>query len=310
VAKPIGALCPTRHIVKITGGPEAVDFDFVKKDILCFEDKGGVRLFGFKGSSSVNYSYEVADTQGIVRVGTITQFQVKDTVDILGFDKGVYAIRLYQDQSATSGCATPITSDNKPFILTRPPSTLDTLAVYQNRIVNGIDRMTTYPDARTARMLIDIKESGEPSYQVKLELTDPVNSSQRWSIDWTDVPTVNARPEFQADTLYAGVYKLSIRDARGCVKSYDITIDANTAIWIPNVFTPNGDTSNDTFFIRNLPSGSKLTITNRWGNQVFSSDNYDGSWNGGAESDGVYYYRLLVGSQVYNGWVEIMRGSR
>ena len=315
VAKPVGALCPTRHQVTITGGPEAVDFDFVSNDVLCLGDNGGVRLFGFKGSSTVSYSYEVSDTQGIVKSGTITQFQVMDTVDILGFDKGAYAIKLYQDQSATSGCSAPIESINKPFTLTQPPSSLDTLAVYKNRIMNGIDRMTTFSDAQTAKMLIDIKESGEPIYQVKLVLTDPVNSTQNWSIDWTDVPTVNSQPRFLDDTLYAGVYKLSIRDARGCEKSYNITIKEDTEIWIPNVFTPNGDNFNDTFVIRNLPDPKNLkttiTIANRWGNEVFSSTDYkDHWWNGGAESDGVYYYRLLIGSQVYNGWVEVMRGVK
>jgi hypothetical protein len=70
------------------------------------------------------------------------------------------------------------------------------------------------------------------------------------------------------------------------------------------------------FFIRNLPPGATLVITNRWGNQVFKSANYPvnatdvGLWDGGNESDGMYYYRLQAGGQVFTGWVEIVRGRK
>ncbi|MBX2916289.1 MAG: gliding motility-associated C-terminal domain-containing protein [Cyclobacteriaceae bacterium] len=80
-------------------------------------------------------------------------------------------------------------------------------------------------------------------------------------------------------------------------------------LFVPNIFTPNGDNSNDTFFIRNLPANCKLVVTNRWGKQVYSSDNYQNNWNGDDASDGVYYYQLLVNGERYTGWVEIMRGN-
>ncbi|MCW5911168.1 MAG: gliding motility-associated C-terminal domain-containing protein [Cyclobacteriaceae bacterium] len=80
-------------------------------------------------------------------------------------------------------------------------------------------------------------------------------------------------------------------------------------LYVPNIFTPNGDNLNETFFIRNLPSNSKLVITNRWGKQVYTSSNYQNDWNGDDATDGVYYYQLVVDGQRYTGWVEIMRGN-
>jgi gliding motility-associated-like protein len=80
-------------------------------------------------------------------------------------------------------------------------------------------------------------------------------------------------------------------------------------LFVPNIFTPNGDNSNETFFIRNLPANCKLVVTNRWGKQVFSSDNYQNDWTGDDASDGVYYYQLVVDGERYTGWVEIMRGN-
>jgi hypothetical protein len=81
-------------------------------------------------------------------------------------------------------------------------------------------------------------------------------------------------------------------------------------LFIPNVFTPNGsDISNPTFFIRNLPANSKLIVTNRWGKQVYSSNNYQNDWDGNNAIDGVYYYQLQIDGERYTGWVEIMRGN-
>lgn len=80
-------------------------------------------------------------------------------------------------------------------------------------------------------------------------------------------------------------------------------------LFIPNVFTPNGDGSNDLLVIRNLPANSQISITNRWGKEVYSSTDYKNDWTGGDTVDGVYYYRLRVADQTYTGWLEIMRGK-
>jgi gliding motility-associated-like protein len=80
-------------------------------------------------------------------------------------------------------------------------------------------------------------------------------------------------------------------------------------LYVPNIFTPNGDGSNDNFEIRNLPANAKLIVTNRWGKQVFSSSNYQNDWNGNDAIDGVYFYQLQVDGEKYTGWVEIMRGN-
>ncbi len=80
-------------------------------------------------------------------------------------------------------------------------------------------------------------------------------------------------------------------------------------LYVPNVFTPNGDGSNDNFEIRNLPANAKLVVTNRWGKQVFTSNNYQNDWNGDGAIDGVYYYQLRVDGEQYTGWVEVMRGN-
>lgn len=61
---------------------------------------------------------------------------------------------------------------------------------------------------------------------------------------------------------------------------------------IPNVFTPNGDQVNDFFELTDYIIDS-LTVTNRWGNIVYSSSNnskWDGKNKGENCEEGVYFY--------------------
>lgn len=63
---------------------------------------------------------------------------------------------------------------------------------------------------------------------------------------------------------------------------------------LPNVFSPNGDGDNDTYYITldNVES-AQITIFNRWGNTVYKTTNlnfvWSGTQNGNDLAEGVYY---------------------
>jgi len=65
---------------------------------------------------------------------------------------------------------------------------------------------------------------------------------------------------------------------------------------IPNVFSPNNDQHNNTFYINGIEGFplSSIAIYNRWGNLVYENANYKGGWDGrmGTElvAEGTYYY--------------------
>ncbi|MBO9152171.1 Calx-beta domain-containing protein [Chitinophaga sp. GCM10012297] len=81
----------------------------------------------------------------------------------------------------------------------------------------------------------------------------------------------------------------------------------------PNVFTPNGDGKNEKFVIGGLEkyTGAKLQVFNRWGGQVYRSNDYRNDWNGSNLVESTYYYILEVqkpdGVKTYKGWVIILR---
>ncbi|MDH5381655.1 MAG: gliding motility-associated C-terminal domain-containing protein, partial [Cyclobacteriaceae bacterium] len=100
-------------------------------------------------------------------------------------------------------------------------------------------------------------------------------------------------------------------DGIGCEYAFDVTIELNKDLFIPNIFTPNNDGVNDVFYIRNNPlSGVELVISNRWGNRVYKSENYQNDWDAENVEDGVYFYFLKIGEEVKKGWVEIQRGVK
>jgi len=65
---------------------------------------------------------------------------------------------------------------------------------------------------------------------------------------------------------------------------------------LTNVISPNDDGSNDILRFNNEPllPDSKLTIFNRWGDAVFTAENYENDWSADGLPGGVYFYVLEV----------------
>lgn len=87
-------------------------------------------------------------------------------------------------------------------------------------------------------------------------------------------------------------YIVTVTDSDGCSDSDEITITVvplRCEIFVPNSFTPNGDGINDHLFVRsNTISSMELYIYDRWGEEVFHTNNQDISW------DGTYKGELLT----------------
>ncbi len=121
---------------------------------------------------------------------------------------------------------------------------------------------------------------------------------------------------------------LTVFNDQGCDTTFTKTVEVMPVkLFIPNVFTPGGDGSNDTFMITNDTENeaekvfenalnkfylsSHLVVFNRMGRTVFEADNYDGLWDGDNLDDGVYYYVLECNgansTDVFKGPITIIR---
>lgn len=95
----------------------------------------------------------------------------------------------------------------------------------------------------------------------------------------------------------AGMYNVILTANSGapdfCEDIYTITLSFEnpSSVFIPNVFTPNGDGANDLFKIDAVSMAEEnMLIFNRWGKKVFEWTNLGGVWDGENNSDGTYYY--------------------
>jgi gliding motility-associated-like protein len=82
------------------------------------------------------------------------------------------------------------------------------------------------------------------------------------------------------------------------------------AIFVPNVFTPNGDGKNDVFETRGLyPGRWALVVHARNGRPVYQRDTYRNDWDGHALPAGVYFYQLRnkMTGHALKGWVHLLR---
>ena len=95
-----------------------------------------------------------------------------------------------------------------------------------------------------------------------------------------------------------GVYVVTLltTDATGlCSITSTISIEVldNSLLEVPNVFTPNGDGSNEVFSIKTKGiSELKCDIYNRWGLKLYTISNPLDVWDGGGYSAGTYFYIL------------------
>jgi gliding motility-associated-like protein len=93
--------------------------------------------------------------------------------------------------------------------------------------------------------------------------------------------------DFMGDITYDSVTINVIQDC-------DTTSDD---IFIPNIFSPNGDLTNDVLYVRshNIKT-MDLNIYNRWGEKVFETKDinkgWDGRYNGGNCNEGVFVWYL------------------
>lgn len=113
-------------------------------------------------------------------------------------------------------------------------------------------------------------------------------------------PIVNAK----FDTKYT----VTFTDSNGCKNTGEVQViiickDAN--VFVPNTFSPNGDGSNDVFYVRGrgLNRVKSLRIFNRWGEVVFEkrdfavndpSVGWDGRYKGAKPHPDVYIYQVEV----------------
>ena len=94
----------------------------------------------------------------------------------------------------------------------------------------------------------------------------------------------NGSTEPQLVATSEGIYWVTVTDNNGCQATDSVVVrQCELLVWMPNVFTPNGDGLNDVFlpvYNPDVPITFQMKIFNKWGEELFSSDNISQGWDG------------------------------
>jgi gliding motility-associated-like protein len=102
-----------------------------------------------------------------------------------------------------------------------------------------------------------------------------------------------------------GLYTVRVTNSCGMARdSIQVTKDqCNCPVFVPNAFTPDGDGINDTFapVLDCATSDYRLSVFDRWGQMIWSSDDPQAAWDGTAGGDpphtGVYEWTLEIATR-------------
>jgi gliding motility-associated-like protein len=273
---------------------------------------------GIKGNAGdkINYSFAVANVGSVsltnvtvtdpkvtvaggpitLAIGAIdkTTFTAIYTITSADLDTGSVSNRAKAEGTDTIGNKVSDLSDNNSFTENDPTVTDvndvpiavdDVIKVSLDEILNGqVDG--------------NDKLSGDGG-NIWTLVKQPTNGTLIFNQDgsFTFIPLAN----FAGEDSFT--YKLC--DKNGDCSVAKVTIMVEDIL--PNqIFTPNGDGQNDTYYVKNIEfyPGSRITIFNRWGNKVYEKSGYLNDWDGYSNVNkfgsnalpvGTYYYVIDYG---------------
>lgn len=216
----------------------------------------------------------------------------------------------------------------------------DSILSYDNRVENlpsgeysvvikddiGCEWDTLVTVGSEVQLLADLGEDFYLPLGCDFELKPLINIPQGQVLSWSWTPS----DFYSCDSCFnqlifplqnTQTYHFSYTDINGCTASDAITIylDRTRNIFIPNIFSPNGDGVNDLFVInagKDVVQIMNFKVFDRWGNLVYQADNFSPNdpsygWNGKFEgkplNESVFTYILQV--EFLDGWQEQYTGS-
>jgi gliding motility-associated-like protein len=106
-----------------------------------------------------------------------------------------------------------------------------------------------------------------------------------------------------------GTYWVMVTDSNGCSAGDSVTVNYVSCedLVTPNVFTPNGDGINDVFYVKGYYLKKEmLYVYDRWGIEVYNSDDVDKGWDGTNLGDDV---KCAAGTYFYIAYVKLFDGK-
>lgn len=188
---------------------------------------------------------------------------------------------------------------------------------------NGCKSILKITIVPASPLIVDVGPDQTIEYGASTVIEALVNSTTIDTFYWS--PTTNlATPdalETVANPANTTVYELWVRDLAGCTASdiLQINVERIDRVYIPNVFSPNDDGSNDQFTVyggQQVGLLRSVRIYDRWGELLFEkldlppnepAQGWDGYTKGKEVMPGVYVYVVEV--EYFDGTSEVFTGD-
>ncbi|HEX5111786.1 MAG TPA: gliding motility-associated C-terminal domain-containing protein, partial [Saprospiraceae bacterium] len=127
----------------------------------------------------------------------------------------------------------------------------------------------------------ELNAQGSGLYTITLSMNKPLSAIKQ--IDWSPLNIMSCQSNLCTEQNISinedTEIRVMVTDTNGCMGSARLIleIDKDIHIYIPNVFSPNGDGANDQFTIftnEEVKEIVELEIFDRWGNNVFIKENF------------------------------------
>ena len=186
---------------------------------------------------------------------------------------------------------------------------------------NGCEWSSTLEVINPNQLVVDLEE------EITIQLGDSLQLEPLMNITLSELDTFiwksRSIPDFNpwVTPVESTIYSIQIISENGCVAQDEISIVVNKdrQVYIPNVFTPNGDGNNDLFypqFGKGINRVNQFKVFDRWGELVFeksgltpgdTSLGWDGKLGGRDMASGVYVYFVEV--EFADGRIELYSGD-
>ncbi|HYG49410.1 MAG TPA: gliding motility-associated C-terminal domain-containing protein, partial [Flavobacteriales bacterium] len=240
-------------------------------------------------------SFSVSDTSGCPPF-SITLYNNTPAAQV-----GSNCVWTFSDGLTLLGCDSVTTVYNAPGcyhvdLLVTSPDGCDNTATQNSAFCvhpNPVANFTWTPD--------------KPSYyHGEVQFFDQSLLADTYAWDFAGLGTsTNENPIFDFTGTDTGLFQvcLAVATLQGCVDTIckDVRVYEDYAIYVPNVFTPDADGTNDLFFPVMggvLPTNLEFMIFNRWGEMIYFGNGLKSAWDGTHKGvkckEDVYVWKVKV----------------
>ena len=175
--------------------------------------------------------------------------------------------------------------------------------------------------SQPAQVILTAPDSLEMDFASHVTLQLNVSPAGSYTYQWSPANSLSCS-SCQNPVSFAPentTYNVVVTDNNGCVNNitFTLVVNAGKHLFIPNVFTPGNNGSNNFFEVYTYGDNYfSMKVFDRWGEKMFESNDrqqgWDGTYNGKYVQAGVYVYEMTVtyldGQTVHrNGAVTVLR---